>query len=198
MTRNATPGTGRRPDPNRAVRWLLAVSLAVAVCACSTPAPNTATIPGTSVKGTVAVVSHVVDGDTVDLVFAGDRTERVRLLGIDTPETVKPNAPVDCFGPEASARTKELLAPGTAVLVQRDAEARDRYGRLLGYLWRRADGLFVNRSLVADGYAHTLSISPNTAHRADLAQASSTAAAAGAGLWSRCPTDAAGAPTAPP
>jgi micrococcal nuclease len=128
----------------------------------------------------------VVDGDTVDLAFATGAPERARLLGIDTPETVKPDTPVQCFGPEASARTKALLAPGTQVLVQRDAEARDRYGRLLVYLWRRHDGLFVNGSLVADGFARTLSIAPTTAHRADLAAAASRATAARAGLWGAC------------
>ena len=58
-----------------------------------------------------ATVERVVDGDTVDLRFASGR-ERVRLLGIDTPETVKPNTPVQCFGPEASARAKALLPHG--------------------------------------------------------------------------------------
>ena len=86
--------------------------------------------------------------------------ERVRLLGVDTPETVKPDTPVECFGPEASARTKELLPPGTAVRVQRDTEARDRYDRLLVYLWRGDDGLFVNQTIVAGGFARTLSIEP--------------------------------------
>ncbi|QXC61451.1 thermonuclease family protein [Aquihabitans sp. G128] len=134
----------------------------------------------------------MVDGDTIDLAFAAGGSERGRLLGIDTPETVKPNTPVQCFGPEASARTKELLAPGTRVLVQRDSEARDRYGRLLVYVWRAEDGLFVNRSLVVDGFARTLSIAPNTSHRADLAAASSAAAAAHRGLWGSCAASDAG------
>jgi micrococcal nuclease len=134
----------------------------------------------------VATVTHVVDGDTVDLQIAGT-TERVRLLGIDTPETVKPDTPVQCFGPEASARTKALLPDGTAVLVQRDAEARDRYGRLLGYVWRRADGRFVNADLVSGGYARILSITPNTAHRAELARLAGEARTAGRGLWASCP-----------
>lgn len=161
--------------------------LATALSGCSTPTTTTATIPGTSSTGTVAVVTHVVDGDTVDLEFGDGRTERVRLLGIDTPETVKPNTPVQCFGPEASAHTKELLATGTGVLIQRDAEARDRYGRLLAYVWRRQDGLFVNRDLVVGGYARTLAIAPNNAHRADLSAAAADARGAGTGLWAACP-----------
>lgn len=139
-----------------------------------------------------ATVSHVVDGDTVDLRF-GEGTERVRLLGIDTPETVKPNTPVQCFGPEASARTKSLLAPGTGVRVARDAEARDRYGRLLLYIYRSTDGLFVNEALVAEGFARTLSIAPNTAHASELSAAAASAERAGRGLWSRCAP-----PAAPP
>lgn len=150
------------------------------------PRDTVAAIPGQRESGVRATVTHVVDGDTVDLTFAGDRTERARLLGVDTPETVKPDTPVECFGPEASARTKDLLAPGTAVLVQRDAEARDRYGRLLVYVWRQSDGLFVNASLVVGGYARTLSIAPNTAHRVDLSAAAAGATASGVGLWSTC------------
>ena len=134
-------------------------------------------------------MNHVVDGDTVELDFGDGTSDRARLLGIDTPETVKPNAPVDCFGPEASARTKELLPTGTAVVIQRDEEARDRYGRLLVYLWRRSDGLFVNSSLVIEGYARTLSISPNNAHRSDLSAAAASARTNGAGLWGVCGAD---------
>ena len=152
---------------------------------CSHPTSTTVAIPGTSAQGTAVTVTHVVDGDTIDVAAPGG-TERVRLLGIDTPETVKPNTPVQCYGPEASARTKALLPAGTTVILQRDAEARDRYGRLLAYVWRRQDGLFVNRSLVADGYARILSISPNTAHQADLSAARAGAEAAHRGLWGTC------------
>ena len=113
---------------------------------------------------------RVVDGDTVDLRFASG-VERVRLLGIDTPETVKPNTPVQCFGPEASARTKALLPPGTERSCDTGHRARDRYGRLLLYIYRAADGMFVNRTLVAEGYARILSIAPNTAHAPELSAA---------------------------
>ena len=135
-----------------------------------------------------ATVTQVVDGDTIELRI-GNRSETARLLGIDTPETVKPGAPVDCFGPEASARTEDLLPVGTEVRVTRDEEVRDRYGRLLLYVVRARDGLFVNRSLVEDGYARTLAIAPNDAHRAELAAAESAAREAGAGLWGACPAE---------
>lgn len=154
--------------------------IATALGSCAVLAPDPGASPGR------ATVVGVVDGDTVEL-RVDSHAETARLLGIDTPETVKPGAPVDCYGPEASARTKELLPTGTEVRITRDVEIRDRYGRLLVYLIRDRDGLFVNRALLADGYARTLSIAPNDAHRAELARAASEARAAGLGLWGACP-----------
>ena len=75
------------------------------------------------------------------------------------------------------------------MIVQRDREARDRYGRLLVYLWRAQDHRFVNGSLVSEGFARTLSIAPNTSHQADLAARMNAARVAGAGLWATCPPD---------
>jgi micrococcal nuclease len=126
----------------------------------------------------------VVDGDTVDLAF-GDDDERVRLIGIDTPETKRPDAPVECYGPEATAFTERLLPAGTAVRVERDVENRDAYGRLLGYVYRAEDGIFVNYELVRQGYATPLAIEPNVAH-AELFVAARAAEGADAGLWAEC------------
>jgi len=162
------------------------VALAAILACCATGCGLVHGLSGRrSSDATHATVEHVVDGDTVDLTFSTG-TERVRLLGIDTPETVRPNTPVQCFGPEASARTKALLATGMSVRVTRDAQARDRYGRLLLYVYRSADGMFVNQALVAEGYARILSIAPNTAHAAELSASAATARRAGRGLWSRC------------
>ena len=133
----------------------------------------------------LGTIVEVIDGDTVVVDLAGHR-ETVRLLGIDTPETVHPDRPVQCFGPEASARLRLLLAPGSGVLVTRDVEPRDRYGRLLAYLERLSDGLQVNLALVERGYAATLHIDPNDALRHELAAAESRARAAGLGLWAAC------------
>ena len=135
-----------------------------------------------------ATVVRVVDGDTVVLRI-GATEEHVRLIGVDTPETVKPDTPVQCYGPEASAHLKHFLPPGTPVRVARDAEARDHYGRLLLYLWRVGDGRFVNLEIAADGFGRPLSIPPNTAHRADIAAAVATAETRGSGLWGACPAD---------
>ena len=132
-----------------------------------------------------ATVVRVIDGDTVVFSISG-HDEHVRLIGIDTPETKKPDHPVECFGPEASARTSELLPPGTPVRLERDVEARDRFDRLLAYVYRSSDGLFIERSLIDDGYAAPLAIAPNTAHRDELEAASAGARRRGAGLWAAC------------
>jgi micrococcal nuclease len=131
-------------------------------------------------------VVRVVDGDTIIVDFGGTETD-VRLIGLDTPETVDPRRPVGCFGPEASAHTKELLPEGTAVRLERDAELHDRYDRLLAYVHRASDGLFVNEDLLAGGYGEVLSIAPNTAYASRFAAVERDARAAGQGLWSACP-----------
>src|SRR5215213_8338511 len=107
-----------------------------------------------------ARVQRVVDGDTV--VLAGG--ERVRYIGVDTPESVKPGEPVQCYA-KAAGRANERLVEGQRVRLRFDAERRDRYGRLLAYVYR--NDLFVNATLVKRGYARTLTIPPNVAH-ADL------------------------------
>src|SRR3954452_8889733 len=91
----------------------------------------------------VARVQRVVDGDTV--VLAGG--ERVRYIGVDTPESVKPGTPVQCYAKAAGAANERLVA-GRRVRLRFDAERRDRYGRLLAYVYRASDGLFVNAELV--------------------------------------------------
>jgi micrococcal nuclease len=132
------------------------------------------------------VVDRVIDGDTID-VRIGGRVERVRLLGIDTPETVDPDRPVGCHGPEASALTHQLLPEGTSVRLERDEEARDPYDRLLAYVYRVNDGLFVNEAILAAGEAEILSIEPNHAYASQLAAAADAARAADLGLWADCP-----------
>jgi micrococcal nuclease len=138
----------------------------------------------TTTPGAVRVV-EVVDGDTIDVEVAG-RTEHVRLIGIDTPETKDPRTPVECFGAEASARTAELLPPGTEVRLVSDVEERDRYDRLLAYVYRVDDGLFVNLALAREGYADQLTIAPNVAHTAELRAAISDARREQRGLWPAC------------
>lgn len=132
-----------------------------------------------------AEVVRVVDGDTIVVRLAGIE-ESVRLLGIDTPESVDPRSPVECFGKEASAQTASLLPPGTEVRLVRDVEARDRYARLLAYVYRADDGAFVNLQLVQDGYAGVLNYPPNVAHADELAAAAAHARHEARGMWSKC------------
>ena len=136
-----------------------------------------------------ASIRRVVDGDTV-VVDVGGHAEKVRLLGIDTPESVKPGTPVQCFAKAASARTAALLPRGTPVRLERDVEGRDRYGRLLAYVYRQQDGLFVNLELARSGYARQLTIPPNVAHVEQLGDAVRAARAASRGLWGACPAAA--------
>lgn len=130
-------------------------------------------------------IVKVVDGDTVDIDLDG-HTERVRLIGVNTPETKHPTKPIECFGPEASAYMTQLLPKGTTVRIERDVEARDRYGRMLLYLYLGSDNLFINLDLIARGYGTPMSIEPNTFHRNDFVRAAAQAEAANVGLWKAC------------
>ncbi len=130
-------------------------------------------------------VIEVIDGDTID-VRIGYRRQRVRLLGIDTPETKDPRKPVQCFGRDASAHTADLLPPGTVVRLELDLEEHDAYDRLLAYVWRASDGHFINLDLLEGGFADILSIAPNTAHADEFRAAMITARAAPVGLWAAC------------
>ena len=162
------------------------VRTARALALCTAALAGACAARPTAAPAEPARIVSVVDGDTVD-VDLGGRTERVRLLGIDTPETVDPDRPVGCFGPEASARTAALLPEGTEVRLERDVEGRDHYGRLLAYVFRADDDAFVNEALVAEGYAEVLVIEPNGAYADRLRSAESAARATGTGLWGSCP-----------
>lgn len=133
----------------------------------------------------MATVEHVVDGDTIDIAIGGN-TERVRLIGVNTPETKHPTKGVECFGPEASSYTEKLLPTGTKVRVERDVEARDKYGRLLLYVYIANSNVFVNLDLVMKGYARPMVFEPNTAHKTDFALAATQAELHNVGLWQAC------------
>lgn len=132
-----------------------------------------------------AVVDRVVDGDTIDVIIDGNE-ERVRLIGIDTPETKRPDTPIECFGPEASAFTEQLLPVGTPVRLERDIVGRDDYGRLLAYVYRADDGTFVNYEIMRQGFAQPLSIAPNDTFAELFVEAAHAAEADDAGLWAAC------------
>jgi micrococcal nuclease len=158
-------------------RLLLAALAATAACGC-----DAAGLAGDASRAGAREVrvTRVIDGDT--FVVAGD--ERVRLIGVDTPETRRPGSPVECFGRRASAMTRRLVE-GRRVRLELDVEPRDRYGRLLAYV-RRSDGLFVNAELVRRGYATPLTVPPNVRHAARFTRLAREARRAGRGLHEAC------------
>jgi micrococcal nuclease len=146
--------------------------------------------PQTAADG-LATVTDVVDGDTIDVEIGG-RTERVRLIGIDTPETKRPDTPIECYGPEASAFTAAVLPVGTRVRIERDVVGRDDYGRVLGYVHRVGVAsvddveVFVNMELVEQGFARPLTIEPNSTFAREFAAAARRAERSDLGLWAAC------------
>ena len=128
-------------------------------------------------------VVKVVDGDTVDLNIDG-KTERIRLIGIDTPETVDPRKPVECFGTEASNKAKELLS-GKRVALEKDQSQGDRdvYGRLLGYIVFENGGNF-NKLMIEQGYAHEYTYNTPYKYQAEFKASQKLAQANQSGLWS--------------
>ena len=134
--------------------------------------------------GDVGHVVKVVDGDTIH-VQVGEGREKVRYVGVDTPETKHPSKGVECFGQKASDFNARLIA-GEQVRLVRDVQERDRYGRLLAYVYRVRDGLFVNAELARRGYAHPLSIPPDVRHAGHFAQLAREAREHDRGLWAAC------------
>jgi micrococcal nuclease len=159
----------------------------------SVDASGAAPIDPSTVRGPGAVeanatVSAEVDGDTIRVTLSDGSRETIRLIGIDTPETKKPGSPIGCFGPEASHFTAALIPVGTPVALELDIEQRDRYGRLLAYVRRAADGLFVNEALATYGYAMVLTYPPNVAYTDHFVDAVAQARDQGRGLWTTCST----------
>lgn len=138
--------------------------------------------PGASERLTGRVV-RAVDGDTLEVAIDDGPTETVRLIGVDTPETVKPDTPVQCFGPRAS-HFEHQRVEGRRVRLLTGVEPRDFYGRLLAYVW--IEGRLIEAELLRRGLARVLNFRPNDrfAHRFELIAQS--AAKGGKGLWSAC------------
>ena len=163
---------------------MLGILLALAA-GCAAPRPATVPLAPPAVAlpvGLDTTVERVLDGDTS--VVAGGH--RVRLIGVDTPETKDPRKPVQCFGREASAFLSAVLAEGSGVRLVGDVEERDVHDRTLAYVYRLPDGLFVNAELVRQGYARPLTIPPDVAHADEFVALSAEARDAGRGLWSAC------------
>ena len=171
---NLTPGWHESPTLARPAALALLASMVL--LSCRTPDSPADKAP---------TVVEVIDGDTVTINI-GSRAERVRLLGIDAPETVHPTVPEQCFGAEASAALRTLLPPGTEVAIERDEQARDHFGRLLLYLFLPAESIAVNVWMVENGYADVSLYEPNVYYRSQLAGAKRSALQAKQGLWSVC------------
>lgn len=131
-------------------------------------------------EGQLATVERVVDGDTVDVRFHGD-THRVRLLNVDSPETVDPNATVQCLGPEASQFLDSRLPAGTEVRLLFDTDRFDRYGRLLAGVVR--DGDLINAAIAREGLGVAVLFEPNDRFYSEVLAAQHAATAAGVGLY---------------
>jgi len=127
------------------------------------------------------LVKRVIDGDTIELANG----QRVRYIGIDTPETVDPRKPVQCFGVEASNRNKQLVE-GKQVRLEKDVSETDKYGRLLRYVY--VNGTFVNLVLVQDGFAYSSTYPPDIKYQNQFIEAQRVATEQEKGLWGSCPT----------
>ena len=191
-----TAGLLPRTATRRRIRPSLVLGLvAVVIAGCSptlTPAAPTPGAPSASAVASgpapigateTARVVRVVDGDTI-IVDRGRGSERLRYIGIDAPESVKPDTPVQFMGEEASAANADLVA-GREVILERDVSETDQYGRLLRYVWLR-DGdawMFVNLELVRRGFAHAVTFPPDVRWVDVLRSAERAARDANAGLW---------------
>ena len=154
-------------------RQLAVLGAALALAGCDSPAPLSDPSSDTDAR----VTKHT-DGDTLWLSGIG----KVRLIGVDTPEVY--GSEVECFGRQASAFVERAVPLGARVRYRLGVEERDRYGRALAYVWLE-DGRFLNRLLVARGYAQPLTVPPNVAHAVTFARAARRAREAGRGLWGR-------------
>src|SRR4051794_15654592 len=120
-----------------------------------------------------ATVTDVPDGDLIRVQYPNGVGERVRLIGIDAPETIHPSKPVGCYGPEAARFTRNLLNVGTSVQLELDSQQRDRFGRLLAYVWLGETN--VNVEIANQGYATPLPIAPDLKYADNIRDASAAA-----------------------
>jgi len=151
-------------------------TMLVSLCACGTAGNAPEGVPEGMVAATVV---RVVDGDTIRVSIEGQEY-RVRYIGIDTPETVDPRRPVQCFGQEASERNRQLVE-GKTVSLEKDVSDVDGFGRLLRYVW--VEGQMVNAALVEEGYALASTYPPDVKNAELFASLQAEARDAARGLW---------------
>jgi len=160
-------------------RFAAFVLLAIVTAACTSPTPGTAS----SSSGATVPVLKVTDGDTIHVRYQG-RDERVRLIGVNTPEVDWYGGDAQCFGDEAGRYAQGRLT-GATVQLAFDVDLRDRYDRLLAYVYLGSE-LF-NLTLVQQGYARADPVPPDTKMASLFAGAEAQARQADRGLWSACP-----------
>jgi micrococcal nuclease len=163
------------------VKTTAAVALAIALSAsgCRQARQTTST---EGVPRTDGLVTTVVDGDSIHVIL-GSTTERLRLIGVDAPEVEHPDQPAECFGEEAALFTQRSLE-GRSVRIEYDIELRDRFDRLLAYVFQ--GGRLFNETLVVEGFAFERSYPPNLAHQEELRRAEIDARRNRRGLWDAC------------
>jgi len=127
-------------------------------------------------------VVRVIDGDTIEVCCLNGRPETIRYIGVNTPETNHPTKGVEAYGKEASEANRKLVA-GRSVRLEFDVQQRDKYGRLLAYVYLE-DGTFVNARLVEQGYAQVMTVPPNVKHQELFLRLQREAREARRGLWS--------------
>jgi micrococcal nuclease len=170
-------------------RGCLALACLSLLIACGGPAPATTGASSSSEQspqGAVELVRvvRVVDGDTIEVLRQGQRN-RVRYIGINTPESVAPDRPVECFGKEAAERNKALLE-GRDVRLERDVSETDRFGRLLRYVWM--NDVLINALLVEEGFAEVSTFPPDVRYQSLFTSLQQAARQQGRGFWTACPT----------
>lgn len=187
---------------NRILRLLLPLALASALASCGVDqlganreqrGPATVVVDPDS--GPLVTVVSITDGDTLRVRFPDQPDKEstpVRIIGIDTPETRKPNTPVQCWGPEATKALTALAPPGARLRLVFDKDRTDRYDRTLAYLYARASGsadfaVDVGVAMVAQGAAKAVRYPPNTAMAKVLEDAQRIAMANHLGMWGVCP-----------
>lgn len=176
----------------------VAPTVAPTATAASSAAPTE--IPSAPSAREPATVVRVIDGDTIRVRLADGREDTVRYIGIDTPETVDPRTTVECFGEAASAKNAGLVA-GRAVELEKDVSERDKYDRLLRYVWVAGDdGIMrhTNEELVKWGFAASTSYPPDVRYQRLFADLELAARVQRLGLWGQCSSAHAPLPTAVP
>lgn len=164
--------------------WKIGGSIMVVLLGVLASSAFSAAVSHTPVSRESADICRVIDGDTVELCGGN----RVRYIGVDTPETVDPRRPEQCYGKEAAARNRELVE-GKRAVFERDARDTDARGRFLRYVY--VGGVMVNHQLVREGFARAKRYPPDVKYAVEFAAAEAAARAAGLGLWSHCASDGA-------